>query len=69
MIAPYLGDAATKDEASAATVAVAEKLVDGPDASKLAEPLQKAAQATANADLVKRAKALLRQVAKKNAGQ
>jgi HEAT repeat protein len=65
MIVPHLDDPATREEASAATVAVAEGLLKGPDAAKVAprliEPLEKAAAATANADLAKRARAQLEQ--------
>jgi HEAT repeat protein len=68
LIAPYLDDSATKEEASAATVAVAEKLLKGSNpgriAARVTDPLQKAAQATGNADLAKRAKALLEQAQK-----
>ncbi|MBM3880464.1 MAG: hypothetical protein FJ387_12240 [Verrucomicrobia bacterium] len=65
LITPYLEDAATKDEASAAVVGVADGLLRGQRgaqyASRLLEPLQKAAQATGNTDLAGRAKALLEQ--------
>ncbi len=61
-IAPYLGDDAVKEEASAATVSIAEKILkDNKDkdvASKLTAPLQKAAEVTANTGLAQRAKAL-----------
>jgi HEAT repeat protein len=71
MIVPYLDDPATREEASAATVAVAEELLKGPEAAKVAqqliEPLEKAAEATANADLAKRVRAQLEQ-AKSRAG-
>ncbi|MEK7675906.1 MAG: HEAT repeat domain-containing protein [Verrucomicrobiota bacterium] len=69
LIAPHLDDAATREEASAATVAVAEKLLKEKTAAQLApqliEPLQKAAQGTANADLARRAKTLLQQAQSK----
>ncbi len=69
LIAPHLEDAAIKEEAAAATVGVAEKLLKGKDASKVAgrlvDPLQKAAQATANADLAKRAQDALKQAQSK----
>jgi HEAT repeat protein len=72
MITPYMDDPATREEASTATVAIAERLLKGRNASrvaaKLIEPLEKAAQATANSDLAGRAKALLRQ-AKKQGGR
>jgi hypothetical protein len=65
LIAPYLDDAATKEEASAATVAAAEALLKGRDSAtaalKLIEPLQKAGQVTGNSDLAGRAKGLLQQ--------
>ena len=71
MIIPYLDDAATQEEASLAYIAVADRLLDGPDASKLApkmlETLEKLAQITTNSTLVRRAKASLRQ-AKNKAG-
>jgi HEAT repeat protein len=60
LVTPYLDDAATKEEASAAVVSIAQELLKGdqgaPIAAKLIEPLQKAAQATTNEDLAKRAK-------------
>ena len=72
LIVPYLDDAATKDEAGAAAVSVAEKLLKGQDAaraaSKLIEPLQKAAEVASNADVAQRAKAALDE-AKKRAGK
>lgn len=68
LIAPYLDDPATREEASAATVAVAEVVMKSPEAkrnaSRLIEPLQKAAEATANAELAKRARGLLEQAQK-----
>jgi len=64
LIMPYLDDPATREEASMASVAIAEKLLRGRNVSKLApkliEPLEKVVQVTANADLARRAKALLR---------
>jgi len=73
MAAGYLDDASTKEEATAATVAIAEELLKGKQAaqlaSKLIEPLQKAAQATANADLARRAKAQLQQAQDKAGGK
>ena len=68
LIAPYLDVAATRNEASAALVTVSEKLLKAEKnaavASKLIDPLRKAAQAT-NSDLAQRAKALLEQARKK----
>jgi HEAT repeat protein len=70
-IAPYLDDAATKEEAATSTVDIADKLLKEKDSAKVApklvEPLTKAAQATANADFAKRAKDLCDQ-AKNKAG-
>jgi len=64
MIAPYLDDAATKEEASAAVVAVSEAILrDGANkanAEKILPALRKAAESTGNADLGRRARALLR---------
>jgi HEAT repeat protein len=63
LIAPYLDDPATREEASAATVAVAEEVMKSPEAKKhatrLVDPLEKAAEGTANAELAKRARAQL----------
>jgi HEAT repeat protein len=72
-IVPYLEQAATKEEASAAVVGIAEKLLQGRNAPKLApkliEPLKKVGQTTANADLARRAKALLEQAQTKASGK
>jgi HEAT repeat protein len=69
LIAPYLKDTATKEEASAAVVSIADKLLKGKDAAKVAgkliDPLQQASQATGNADLAKRAGTLLQQAQSK----
>lgn len=69
---PHLNEAATKEEASAAVVAVADRLLRGqgpnPAAAGLVEPLTKVTQVSGNADLVKRAKDLLAR-AKTRAGQ
>ena len=71
LITTYLGEAATKEEAATAVVDVSEKLLKGDDsakaAPKLVDPLDKVAQATANADLAKRAKDL-RDQARSKAG-
>lgn len=65
LIAPHLGDAAVREEASAATVAVAEELLKGDNAKQVAprlvEPLEGAAKATANDELARKARALLQQ--------
>jgi HEAT repeat protein len=65
MIAPYLDASGTREEASAAVVAITERLLKRRDASKTASkligPLEKVAQVTTNSDLAQRAKRLLRQ--------
>jgi len=65
LIVPYVDEAATRDEAAAAAVSVAERLLKGKNAEKVApkliEPLRKVAQTAANADLAQRAKAALQQ--------
>ncbi len=65
LIAPYLDDSATKEEAAAATAGLADKLLKADNAAavapKLIAPLRKAAEVAANADLAKRVKALLQQ--------
>lgn len=62
LVVPHLDDAATKEEASAAVVAIADRLLRGrnpaPATAALAEPLTKVAQVSGNADLAKRAKDL-----------
>lgn len=72
LVAPFLEQPATKEEASAATVAIAEALLKGGSASeaapKLIEPLQKASQATANFDLARRARTSLRQAQNRAGG-
>jgi HEAT repeat protein len=72
LIQPFLDDAAIKEEASVACVNVSEKLLKEKDAAKhaarLLEPLQKVATVTANADLSKRAQALLEQARAKADG-
>ncbi len=64
LIMPYLDDPATREEAGMASVAIAERLLKGRNAPKLApkpiEALEKVVQVTANADLARRAKTLLR---------
>ena len=63
-ILPYLDNAGTREEAAAAIVNVAEKLLRGPERDKYLEsvsgPVEKAAAATTNSDTARRAKALLR---------
>jgi len=62
-ILPYLDNAGTRQEAAAAIVNVAERLLKGPDRDKylpsVSGPVEKAAAATTNADVARRAKALL----------
>ncbi len=69
MVVPYLADAATRNEACAAAVSVAERLlkVGGRSqvAAKLVEPLKKVAAAATNADLARRAKAALKRAQSK----
>jgi hypothetical protein len=71
LIAPHLEDAAVREEASAATVAIAEELLKGditkPVASRLVGPLERAAKATSRDELARKAQALLQQ-AKAKAG-
>ena len=73
LIMPYLDDPATRAEACTATVAIAENLLKRRDSSKLApklvKPLEKVAQVSTNADLARRAKALLRQAQKRARGR
>ena len=63
LIQPYLDDAAIREEAASACVTIAEKLLKGTDASKIAGqllgPLQKVVEAKASDDLTKRATACL----------
>lgn len=69
MIVPYLDSSGTREEAGAALVSVADKLLQGSDASKVAskliEPLEKVSQVTTNNDLARRAKRLLKQAKEK----
>jgi HEAT repeat protein len=70
LILPCLDDNATKEEACAAMVAVADKLLNRKDANKLAAalvaPLEKAASASANEEMAKRAKAMAEQAKAKS---
>ena len=70
-IAPYVNDEGVKAEASTAALGIAERLLKGKEAARLAprlvETLQKLAQANANTDLGKRANALLQQAQSKAA--
>lgn len=65
LITSYLSASATKNEAAAAAVSVAERVLKRPDASglaaKLVEPLQKLAQAGVPPPLAQRAEAALQQ--------
>jgi HEAT repeat protein len=65
LITPYLDDPGTKEEASTGIVNISDKLLKEEGSAKVAprliEPLDKVAQATANADLAKRAKELREQ--------
>jgi len=69
MVVPYLADAATRNEACAAAVSVAERLlkVGGRSqvAAKLVEPLKKVSAAATDADLARRAKAALKRAQSK----
>ena len=73
LIMPYLDDPAIRAEACTATVAIAENLLKRRDNSKLAlklvKPLEKVAQVSTNAELARRAKALLRQAQKRARGR
>ena len=72
LVAPYLEDAAVKDEAGAAAVSVAQRLLKAKApaevASKLIEPLKKVIAAASDAELKDRAKAALQQ-AQRRAGR
>lgn len=73
VILPYLEDASTKNEAAAAALGIADRLLQGRNAARnaarLVEPLQKVAKSGANADLVKRAQTLLKQAQAKPAAK
>ncbi len=72
LVAPHLEDAATRNEAGAALVAIASQLVReelaAPQARRLAELLDKAAAGLSNAEQARRARNLAEQ-ARKKAGQ
>jgi hypothetical protein len=65
LIVPYLSEAETKNEAAAAAISAAERLLKRPDAASFAarmvDPLQKVAQAPVAPHLAQRAKAALQQ--------
>jgi HEAT repeat protein len=69
LIVPHLSDTATRDEAGAAAVSVAEKVLQGrvtkEDAAQLIDPLQQVAQQATNADVAQKAKGLLQQARNK----
>jgi HEAT repeat protein len=69
MIVPYLDSSGTCEEASAAIVGIAERLLKGRNASKFAsrlvQPLEKVAQVTTNTNLSGKAKELLKQAKEK----
>jgi hypothetical protein len=69
LIEPFLEDSSLKEEASAACVAVAEKLLQSTDSPKIAPqliaPLQKAVSANAGSESAKRAQSMLEQAQKK----
>jgi len=74
MIVPFLDDAAVKEEAATAIVGIAEKIINPRNPPKQAvqamiEPLGRAAKATANADLAKRAESLQRAARSKAEGK
>ena len=64
LLQPYLDEPAVRNEGINAMVSVAEKLLKGRQANKVApqliQPLEKAVQAAANTDLADRAKAALK---------
>jgi hypothetical protein len=68
LIRGLMDDKAIVEEASAAAVTVAEKLVEGPSPAKTIEPLEKVTQSSSNANLVQKAKKLL-DVAKQKANK
>jgi len=70
VIAPYLQDAAIRQEAALASLAIAERLLKGRQSGKhapqLIAPLEKVAQAIGDGDLAGRARGLLRQAKTKS---
>ncbi|MDH4241012.1 MAG: HEAT repeat domain-containing protein, partial [Phycisphaerae bacterium] len=69
MIVPYLNSSGTREEASAAVVAISERLLKGKNASKFAsrlvKPLEKVAEVTTNDSMSRKAKGLLKQAQEK----
>jgi HEAT repeat protein len=65
MIVPYLDSSGTREEASAAIVGIAERLLKGKNASKFAsrlvQPLEKVVQVSTNANVSRKARELLKQ--------
>jgi HEAT repeat protein len=70
LILPYLDDASTREEASAAVTSIADRmlkaLTKNPNAAQLAPALEKVAKATTNEQVAKRAQALQQQAQKLN---
>jgi hypothetical protein len=58
LVVPFLDNPATKDEASAAALAIGEKLA-GSHPAEVAQAVKKVLKATKNQDLLKRAEELL----------
>lgn len=73
MVVPYLDEEGTKEEASAALAAIADRVLKGERsaqaAPRLVEPLEKAAKTASNEGLVKRLNSLLQQARAKGAQQ
>ena len=69
MIVPYLDSSGTREEASAAILGIAERLLKGRGASRvvsrLVKPLEKVAEVTTNAGMSRKAKDLLKQAQSK----
>jgi HEAT repeat protein len=73
LIVPHLDDAATRDEAAAAVLATADKLLKGKNAEnvagKLVSPLKKVVQVVTDANLLQRAKEALKDAESKAGGK
>lgn len=69
LVMSHVDDAAVKNEACAAAVSIAEKVLKGPGANRaaqtLVEAMQKVSQAAGNADVAQRAKAAMEQARSK----
>ncbi|MBI2302411.1 MAG: hypothetical protein HYU66_26195 [Armatimonadetes bacterium] len=61
LVMPHLEAPATREEACAAVLGLAEKLVALPEAARLAGPLEQVARLTTNPDFAQKARALLEQ--------